>query len=405
MKKTVTVLLAIVFILTCICPGAAAPGRTSGNLPAQELRIMSVNICFDQDNIDERGPKLTEMLLSYEPDSIGTQENGLVGPSKWAGIFEETLTGYSRVGYAADGTFEALDSPANFIYYRTDRYKCIDWDTISLNGFARKLFDWHTCTWAVLEDKTTGFKYAHINTHLDYADPELRHRQMELVADIVKRFEMTGLPVFASGDYNTSEGSDTYLLMTSKEGIDDPKYLAEKTMYSGSYRGWTHRDLSGGKPIDYIFVTGDRMEVSEYAIVDTWADGIPLTDHCAVYVRATVKSLQDAYSAGDVTVPKDGIRISNMSVRSYVFELEVAEPEEPEKYYDYIAELFDSAGRLLETRHIDPWSLDAVMNYPLLCTFGGLEPGTRYSVTFRARNIAGVESSPFVFEFTTEPAS
>ncbi len=246
-----------------------ASGDGIAMLPSEEVRVISVNVCVDQQDIDERGPKLMDLLLSYSPDSIGTQENGCESISRWPAIFETGLSNYSRVGLSGDGYLEhSHNIQANYIYYNNEKFECLDWQTLWMSPVTRMicsslLGDYpSTVTWCLLRNRDTGFVYAHVNCHLSYEDMNEAEYQMAIVANLAEQFASAGIPVFSTGDYNMSEGSAGYYIMMNKQHMTDPKYLADKSADEGTWRGWSPRDRKGQKPIDFCFMSGELMHVS-----------------------------------------------------------------------------------------------------------------------------------------------
>ncbi len=384
-----------------------ASGDGIAMLPSEEVRVISVNVCVDQQDIDERGPKLMDLLLSYSPDSIGTQENGCESISRWPAIFETGLPNYSRVGLSGDGYLEhSHNIQANYIYYNNEKFECLDWQTLWMSPVTRMicsslLGDYpSTVTWCLLRNRDTGFVYAHVNCHLSYEDMNEAEYQMAIVANLAEQFASAGIPVFSTGDYNMSEGSAGYYIMMNKPHMTDPKYLADKSADEGTWRGWSPRDRKGQKPIDFCFISGELMHVSEYSVIDTTApDGQILTDHCAVFVRATVNSLPDTFSEGCGIVSMEGAEFSELRKSAYVYDFQFTRPVSWEHIYYYLAELRDKDGRLIDTRKIYTLNADETVPETRTCTFTALEPETDYSVRLYPCTIAGTRGLPEVITF------
>ena len=72
--------------------------------------------------------------------------------------------------------------------------------------------------------------------------------QMEMIRKQIVVFEDMGLPVFATGDYNTDEGSAVYQLMLKQESIGDAKSEAAETMSMGTYPHYGDNDVTTQKP-------------------------------------------------------------------------------------------------------------------------------------------------------------
>ncbi len=383
----------------------AAPADES----TQEIRVISINLCCDQDDIEKRGPILLNMFLDMDPDVIGTQENGLEY-SAWMQLFKEYFPNYGRIGKSGEGLVESRKIMANYIYYNADRYECLEWDTQWLGPKTRciaRTFTGNypsTVTWGIFRDKESGFKFAHVNCHTIYNNEEENYKQMVIVADMVEQFAAAGMPVFATGDYNTSEGGEAYQNMMSRPGVGDPKYLTSDTVFSGSYRGWGYRDLSGGRPIDFCFVSKDTMTVNKYDIIETYAQGMGLSDHNAVYVSANIKYFDDAAKNAEAEHKLSlDIEVLDSSTRAYVHELHFSQVSDVKSIFYYIGEIYDKSGKLIDSRMIRTNNLDQEIPEDKYLTFGALDPDTDYTVKLYGCTIAGTKSLPYEYKITTMP--
>ncbi len=206
--------------------------------------------------------------------------------------------GYARVGLDAGGGKDAANGYfATYILYKEDKFDLVDWGTFWLTNtpetpskYGPTVDTNRTCTWALLEDKETGFRYVHMNAHLDWMDMEVNKIQVEMIQNQIERFEAMGYPVFAGGDYNCDEGTASYLKMLESDAVADAKKVAEKANDIATYPSYGDYDVYDPKerPIDYFFVTKDKMTVKEYRVVDEKPDGEYISDHFPVFVHALV---------------------------------------------------------------------------------------------------------------------
>ena len=139
MKKMLLFLLTLTTVLTSCAVLADAPANNNSDvlekmLPEQDVKIISLNMSYEESDMEKRRSILMPLLLSYEPDSIGTQENG--GRPLWHHYFKEDMPNYERVGYFSSGLLE-MDNhyvyedqlgyyvfySANYIFYNADKYK------------------------------------------------------------------------------------------------------------------------------------------------------------------------------------------------------------------------------------------------------------------------------------------
>ena len=167
--------------------------------------------------------------------------------------------------------------------YRKDKYRLVDWGTFWLSetpDYASVGWDakYHrTCTWAVLENRETGERYAHVNTHLDNQGAEARVKGLELVKQKAASFDM---PVVVTGDFNFPKGSDLYKKLVADE-LTDVSAIAE-----AADSGCTAHGYSGaveGNPIDFILVNDMITDVKSYNIMREKYNDRYVSDHYPVY--------------------------------------------------------------------------------------------------------------------------
>lgn len=258
-------------------------------LPSQEVKVVGINLLVNRDSVDQRAPLMLSLLTPIGADSIGVQECA----GKWEDYLREGLGDkYGRVGLDCNGK-ENATSFATYIYYRRDKYVALDsgtfWmsktpdtpskygDTVDMN---------RTCTWVLLENIETGFRYVHMNCHLDWMDLSVNEIQCTMIRNQIQRFEAMGYPVFATGDYNSGEMNASYTVMNEFDSIADARYIAKKTTDVVTHVGGNH-DYT----LDYCYVTKNKMTVNTFDVIDTRKTSPAASDHRGVYVHATVKSL------------------------------------------------------------------------------------------------------------------
>ena len=257
-------------------------------LPAQEVKVLDQNVLNGNASaVAQRAPAMIEYFLSYDADSIGLQEAG----SAWADALDEGLKDkYARVGVEC-GSGADKGSFATYVYYRKDKYRVIATDTFWMSTtpdvpskYSSTVDMNRTCTWVILEDIETGFRYVHMNCHLDWMDASVNVVQTTMIRNMIIRFAEMGYPVFATGDYNTAEGLVSYGQMLASDLVHDSRYLAEKSDITVSHFG-------NGATIDYCFVTGAYMTVKEFDVVDHVHGDVEVSDHNGIFVHAEVRSL------------------------------------------------------------------------------------------------------------------
>lgn len=249
------------------------------------IRIMSFNIlCMGtgEHSMPNRLGIATRTIVEYYPDSVGLQE----ATPNWMLWLNIMLPEYDYVGVGRDdgkckGEFSA-------IFYLKAKYKVIDSGTFWISETPEvpsKGWDAtcnRVCTWAVLENKATGERYAHINTHLDYNGILPRQKGIEMILE--KAAGYNDIPVVCTGDFNLSEGSDYYKQLTAGV-LHDTKFLAPDTMQNATYHHYT-LPTDPKNVIDYV-LANDKANPLVYRVVTEGIDGKFVSDHYPVYSDLT----------------------------------------------------------------------------------------------------------------------
>lgn len=267
--------LSALFALILPFLGIGLPD-TGVKAPAPEtVRIMSFNV---RDGEFDREEIVPQVIADYLPDSVGLQEC----EGTWFLTLKTYLPDYEIIGVGRL-TGMPLLGESTAIMYRKDKYKLVDCGTFWLSqtpcvvsiGWDAKYH--RTCTWAVLENRETGERYAHVNTHLDNRGAEARTKGLDLVLQKAAEFDM---PVVVTGDFNFPKGSDLYKQLTAGE-LTDVSAIAEKAdsgCTSHAYNGTVK-----GSPIDFILVNEKITEVKSYNIMREKYNDRYVSDHYPIY--------------------------------------------------------------------------------------------------------------------------
>lgn len=248
---------------------------------ADTIRIMSFNVrCADDafGSVKGRSQLICAALEQYAPDSFGVQE----ATQEWLDILSENLEDYDCVSQMRDGK---KSSEASAVFYLKDKYALVDSGTIWLSDtpdeFASKFtlsFCPRIATWVILQDKSTGEIYTHINTHLDHVLESVRVDQIKVLKVKIEELKAKGYPVVCTGDFNTKEGADAYNEMNGC--LLDSKYLAKNSDDGATYINYG-QNIFETKPIDFVFVS-EGTEVETYKIIDEKISDMYLSDHAAL---------------------------------------------------------------------------------------------------------------------------
>ena len=245
------------------------------------VRIMSFNLRYRDDKgihkVRNRSQLTKAIIEQYAPDSIGVQE----ATGRWIDILCGAIgEKYGCVSQTRDE--QGYDSERNAVFYRKDKYNLASSGTIWLSETPdvpnTKSFGSNChriATWAVLENKVTGEKYTHLNTHLDHILEETRVAQAKVLLTKVKELQSQG-KVVCTGDFNAEPDSDVYATMTAV--TNHTQVVAENSDEGVTFHNYGKYNDGFTGPIDYIFAPKDS-KVNTYKIIRNKAKGMYATDH------------------------------------------------------------------------------------------------------------------------------
>lgn len=246
------------------------------------VRIMSFNVrAYDVNGVPNvfRNNLVADEILKVLPDSLGVQE--LRAPAYL--MLKASLSWlYASVGKDRDGDFI---SERSTIFYLKGKYKLVDSGTFWLSETpGEKSFGWdaacrRVCTWAILENRATGERYAHANTHFDHMGEEARANSPKLISKLV-RGKFQNLPVVFTGDLNAMPESSVYKEMTSF-GLRDASLAAEDSLTYGTFHDGDAVNNTD-ETLDYILVN-DKVSPLVFRTVTVGIYGRYVSDHFPIY--------------------------------------------------------------------------------------------------------------------------
>lgn len=244
----------------------------------ETVRIMSYNVRYGE--YEDRFRIVPQLIGDNMPDSVGIQECTY----QWYLTIKAFLPEYEFIGVGRDTGDKSKDcGEMSAVLYRKDKYKLIDSGTFWVSETPDEVsFGWDAacrriCTWVILENKKTGERYAHVNTHLDHEGELARVNGSKMVSEFALSFSM---PTVLTGDFNLKKNTDLYNGIIAT-GLRDTQDMAEISEY-----GKTFHAYNGGKegdPIDFIFVNDRINTVFKYKIVRTKYGGKYSSDHYPIY--------------------------------------------------------------------------------------------------------------------------
>ena len=284
MNKSILILIAFLFAMNI-------------NGPAQPLRLnlMTFNVRYDnpEDSLNNwkyRKDFAANMILFYDIDVLGTQEvlnNQL----------NDLLSALPHYAYAGVGRLDGKKAGEySAIFYKKDKFDLLDsgnfW--LSENPSAAGVKGWDAAcerivTWVILREKKTEKKFAFINTHFDHIGKIARRESAKLLLSKVEEIAK-GLPLFVSGDFNSTPQSEVITMLTDKNRTN---HLIDSRSIAPFIYGpaWTNHSF-GEDPmekrriIDYIFVN-NKIKVEVEAVIAERLNNLYLSDHNPVLLKAS----------------------------------------------------------------------------------------------------------------------
>lgn len=240
------------------------------------MKIVTFNIrCCDDKNghsIDERAPRLKQILEKYNPDIIGFQE---VTP-RWM----EYLNRYYSGRYSFFNKYRShTNLEATPIFWKEEKFECIDkgyfWfsDTPWIESFGKDTYGCkRICMWVYLKEKCTNKEFFFFNTHFGFGDEE----QMASVQLIKRTVDVlkAGNAIIV-GDFNMEPKSKSYNEMI--------KNYIDVNAVTGN-NGITFHNYGYGEEehIDYCFTNNENIEIKSTCLIDDLVDGKYPSDHYGV---------------------------------------------------------------------------------------------------------------------------
>lgn len=310
MKKILFGFLALALLAGCASFKYDSKTEDSFNIASYNIRGP-----FDKgDNHWEvRIPRMVGVIEKYDLDIFGVQEAVKHITDK----LQSELKGYRRIGC---GRELACDGESNYIFYKENRFECLDYGTFWLSntplisgsrykgaGCPR------TCTWGRFKDLKTGKVFTYYNTHLDHISSQARLDGAKVLYNNGLKAALENKEtVFLTGDMNETLAKVTdaksiaavngpHLAMSSKKGntpdvnpiaffesILKDSYATTETPHKG-----TSETFHGFKPVnkcrlDYVY-TSDNVRVLSHVTANDRPDGKYPSDHDAVIAVVEIR--------------------------------------------------------------------------------------------------------------------
>ncbi len=241
-----------------------------------EVTVLTYNILYDK-LTDSRLHGVTELIREASPDSFGCQEVKPMSKQYLTDAFGE----YDSF-FVSD---ETSDVQYNALFWRKDRFTAVEKKSVFLSKTPDKpstgwdARDRRMLQWVVLQDKETGCRYVHANTHLDNVGNEAKNESVKLIEKYLGGYDC---PVVVSGDFNC-RSTGTPIKNFLSMGWQNTMNMSGISSSTDTYHGYADKDKKKS-PIDYIFVKG-AFGASEWTINRGQLDGQYPSDHFPLSVR------------------------------------------------------------------------------------------------------------------------
>ena len=236
-----------------------------------------------------RANLFAQQINDSMPDSLGVQEMN----SDWVKKMEELLPQYAYYGVKRGGDSSENTSEMSGIFYLKNKYELLESDTFWISDTPEResRFDGagcnRVCSYIILQNKSTGDIYAHLNTHLDNVSVEAQELGGKLIceraADIAEKYG--DIAIVITGDFNQySDGAACSVVMDN--GFVNASSVKENGDDTLTYNNWG--EIENDKPIDFIFVNGN-FEVQDYTVATTSNIETHISDHYMITARLKIK--------------------------------------------------------------------------------------------------------------------
>ncbi len=232
--------------------------------------------------IAKRSERIKQLILSNAPDVIGVQECS----APWREYFDKISSsiGYKRIG--------ADKNQKIGILYDSNKYKVIKSASFWLSPdpeHEKYATEWNNGKqpterlgmYVIFENKATGDRFAHFNTHVGFDTELLAQNQTKVLLSYIDKVKKEyDCPILITGDFNYTSTTAQYKTFTS--GImRDTKFLATKSEGAGSFNRLKDKNQHT-HAVDQIMVSFEDWAVHSYKVDYTTFDGYFASDHFAV---------------------------------------------------------------------------------------------------------------------------
>ncbi len=264
---------------------------TSCSLNQERIKVLSFNIRYDNPSDGEnswsnRKYMVTDLIHSVYPDVMGMQEATHRQFSDLGAILPE----YARSGVGRDDGKERGEYAA--ILYKKIEFNLLDESTFWLSEHPDDTgsISWgahlpRVVSWVKLEEKKTKKVFYVFNTHFSHVSDSAKMQSARLLISKINIIA-NGKPVILTGDFNFTNESKGYAILTEKTsdaaGLTDAQFASETPHFGGNvtYNGFG--TVEDGKKIDFVFVN-HSFTVLQHGIYPIHEKDHYISDHYPVF--------------------------------------------------------------------------------------------------------------------------
>ena len=205
--------------------GTWCSGASRSRVEREEMRVMTFNIRFDNDDDGSnrwflRREKVVGVIKKYRPDLLGTQEG------QWNQLLDirDALSEYGMVCPPERVLDDTCQYPTLFFLRESLIVESQGEFWLSKHPTVHRSKDWDSAfprmmSYASMKRRDGGTSFWVAVTHLDHMGEIARYEQAYLIATWVKE---RGGPAILMGDFNDRPGSVVHENLTSREtGLHD----------------------------------------------------------------------------------------------------------------------------------------------------------------------------------------
>ena len=168
------------------------------------------------------------------------------------------------------------------IWYNKNKYNLIEsgsgWlsETPNVMSKLKSSEYYRVYVYVVLENKETGARFVHVNTHLDFAAAQ----QAQVSILLAQTLHLAHMPMFYTADWNFTTGEAPYNMVQSS-GFIDASIMTENTMSGATMVG-------GNGEIDFCFTSPLNTSVDSYRVINDHEFSETSSDHYPIFVELKI---------------------------------------------------------------------------------------------------------------------